>query len=72
MTGLHRVTGIGIATVRTTIELVVLVAGILLGGHAGLGTVMFALLAGYALAGIFRVLVWLTAPTPLAPEAEAA
>ena len=72
MTGLHRRTGIGIATVRTTIELVVLVAGILLGGHAGLGTVMFALLAGYALAGIFRVLVWATAPTPLAPEAEAA
>lgn len=72
MTGLHRRTGVGIATVRTTIELTVLVAGVLLGGHFGLGTVMFALIAGYALAGIFRVLVWMTAPVPPAPETEAA
>jgi uncharacterized membrane protein YczE len=64
MTGIHRRTGIGIATVRTTIEVFALLLGIILGGHAGLGTVAFAILVGYALAAIFRVLVWLTAPAP--------
>jgi uncharacterized membrane protein YczE len=64
MTGLHRQTGIGIATVRTTIELCALVVGIALGGHAGLGTVAFAVLVGYALAAIFRVLVSATTPRP--------
>jgi uncharacterized membrane protein YczE len=64
MTGIHRRTGIGIATVRTTIEVCALVLGIALGGHAGLGTVAFAVLVGYALAAIFRVLVWATAPRP--------
>jgi uncharacterized membrane protein YczE len=64
MTGLHRRTGIGIATVRTTIELCALVLGIALGGHAGIGTVAFAILVGYALAAVFRILVWLTAPRP--------
>jgi len=60
MTGIHRRTGVGIATVRTTIEVFALVLGIVLGGHAGLGTVAFAILVGYALAAIFRVLVWAT------------
>jgi uncharacterized membrane protein YczE len=74
MTGIHRRTGIGIATVRTTIEVCALVLGIALGGHAGLGTVAFAILVGYALAAIFRVLVWLTAarsPVEAVLEAEA-
>ncbi len=62
MTGLHRVTGLGIATVRTVMELVVLLGGIALGGHAGLGTALFALGVGYTLAASFRVLVWLTGP----------
>ena len=62
MTGIHRRTGVGVATVRTTIELCVLVIGIALGGHAGLGTVAFAILVGYALAAVFRVLVWATSP----------
>jgi uncharacterized protein len=73
MTGLHRRTGVGIATVRTTIELCVLVAGIALGGHAGLGTIAFAVLVGYGLAAIFRFLVWVTAARPgvdVALEAE--
>jgi uncharacterized protein len=73
MTGIHRRTGMGIATVRTSIEVCALLGGIALGGHAGLGTVAFALLVGYALAAIFRVLVWLTTPrTPseVALEAE--
>jgi uncharacterized membrane protein YczE len=64
MTGLQRRTGIGIATVRTTIELCVLVLGIALGGHAGVGTVAFAILVGYVLAAIFRLLVWATRPRP--------
>jgi uncharacterized membrane protein YczE len=69
MTGIHRQTGIGIATVRTTIEVCALVLGIALGGHAGLGTVLFAILVGYALAAIFRILVWVTAPRPAADVA---
>jgi hypothetical protein len=69
MTGIHRRTGIGIATVRTTIELCALVLGIALGGHAGIGTVAFAILVGYALAAIFRVLAWSTSPLPAAEVA---
>ena len=69
MTGIHRQTGIGIATVRTTIEVCALVVGIALGGHAGLGTVLFAILVGYALAAIFRILVWATTPRPAADVA---
>jgi uncharacterized membrane protein YczE len=73
MTGIHRRTGVGIATVRTTIELFALVLGIVLGGHAGLGTVAFAVLVGYALAAIFRIFVWLTrieAPSDVVLEVE--
>ena len=69
MTGIQRRTGIGIATVRTSIEVSVLVFGIALGGHAGVGTVAFAILMGYALAAIFRVLVWATAPRTAADVA---
>jgi uncharacterized membrane protein YczE len=42
MLGLHRRTGLSIRVARTSIELVVLVLGVLLGGTAGLGTVVFA------------------------------
>jgi uncharacterized membrane protein YczE len=66
MTGIQRRTGVGIATVRTTIEVCALALGIALGGHAGLGTVAFAILVGYALAAIFRILVWATRPRPAA------
>jgi len=48
MTGLARRTGIPIATVRLSIEITALVAGWLLGGRVGLGTVVFALTIGYA------------------------
>ena len=61
MTGIHRRTGIGVATVRTTIEIFALVVGIALGGRAGFGTVAFALLVGYMLAGFFRVMTWTVA-----------
>jgi len=42
MLGLHRRTGLSIRVARTSIELVVLVFGILLGGTAGIGTFVFA------------------------------
>ncbi len=54
MTGIHRRTGRPIASVRASIELTVLVIGILLGGTAGVGTVVFALLVGYCLALTFQ------------------
>lgn len=43
MTGLVARTGLSVRLVRTTIELVVLAGGWLLGGTVGLGTVLFAL-----------------------------
>lgn len=46
MTGLHRRTGWRIWIVRTGIEVVVLIAGVLLGGQFGIGTIAFALLIG--------------------------
>ena len=56
MTGIHLRTGFPIAAVRAGIELTVLVAGVLLGGLAGIGTVAFALLVGPAVALALRVL----------------
>jgi uncharacterized membrane protein YczE len=55
MTGLHRRTGFSVARVRTGIELTALVAGIVLGGTFGVGTVAFALLIGPAVALGLRV-----------------
>ena len=46
MTGLHRRTGRPIWMVRTSLEVVVLIAGVLLGGQFGIGTIAFALLIG--------------------------
>ena len=46
MTGLHRVTGRSLRLVRTAIEVAVLAAGVLLGGTAGAGTVVYALAIG--------------------------
>lgn len=46
MTGLHRQTGASLRLVRACIELSVLIAGFLLGGTAGIGTVVFALGVG--------------------------
>ncbi|MCB5165782.1 hypothetical protein LG634_13165 [Streptomyces bambusae] len=46
MTGLHRRTGRSIRLVRTGIELTVLAVGFLLGGTAGIGTVVYALAIG--------------------------
>jgi uncharacterized membrane protein YczE len=46
MTGFARSTGLSIRLVRTTIEVVVLGAGWLLGGPVGLGTVLYAVTIG--------------------------
>ena len=48
MTGLNRRFGIPVGRVRMGIEVTVLVAGWLLGGTVGVGTVLFALGVGYA------------------------
>jgi len=50
MTALHHKTGIRIGRVRLAIEGTVLVAGCLLGGTVGLGTLMFATLIGQSIA----------------------
>lgn len=62
MTGIHRRYGVRIWVVRTTIEVVVLAGGWLLGGTVGLGTVAFALFIG--------PLVNLTMPLLRAPDAR--
>ncbi len=46
MTGLSRVTGWPLGVTRGLVEVSVLVVGMLLGGVAGVGTLMFALLVG--------------------------
>ena len=56
MTGVQRITGKPIALVRGTIEVTVVFFGWLLGGTAGLGTIIFALGIGPAVAlGIYFV-----------------
>ncbi|MFF0415534.1 YitT family protein [Kitasatospora sp. NPDC004745] len=61
MTGLHRRTGRSLRLIRTGIEVTVLVAGVLLGGTAGVGTVAYALAIG-PLVQFF--LPWCTVPGP--------
>ncbi|MET9365332.1 hypothetical protein ABZX93_31070 [Streptomyces sp. NPDC006632] len=46
MTGLHRVTGRSIRLVRTSLEVLVVATGFLLGGSLGAGTVLYALAIG--------------------------
>ena len=46
MTGFARRTGLSIRVVRTTIEVVVLVVGWVLGGPVGVGTVLYAVTIG--------------------------
>jgi uncharacterized membrane protein YczE len=56
MTGIHRRFGWSIARTRTSIEVVVLVVGILLGGTFGIGTILFALGVGQIVQVVLRVL----------------
>lgn len=57
MTGLARRTGWSIRWVRTVIEITVLVIGVLLGGTAGVGTVVFAVGVGPLTQFFLRYLV---------------
>lgn len=50
MTGLHFKTGIPVARIRLSIEVVVLTLGWILGGTLGIGTFLFAALVGYSIA----------------------
>jgi uncharacterized membrane protein YczE len=50
MTGLHYRTGIPVGKVRLGIELTVLLTGWILGGTVGIGTAIFALFIGQAIA----------------------
>lgn len=61
MTALHNRTGWPVGRVRLGIELVVLVTGVILGGTAGLGTALFAILIGYSVALAFGVVARITA-----------
>ncbi len=72
MTGLHRRTGRSLRLVRTGLELTVVLLGLLLGGVAGVGTVLYALAIG-PFAQL--VLPWVTVdldlhvdPAPAAPD----
>jgi len=60
MTSLHRRSGIPVGRVRTAIEISVFLAGWALGGRIGLGTALFALLIGYAVAAGFGVVSRIT------------
>lgn len=56
MTGLHERTGRPLGWIRAGIELSALAGGVLLGGSAGIGTVVFAVLIGPAVATGVRLI----------------
>ena len=60
MTGLHQRTGVRVGRVRLGLEVVVSIAGAMLGGTLGLGTLLFALLIGQSVAISFGLLARLT------------
>jgi uncharacterized membrane protein YczE len=64
MTGLHHRTGVPVGRIRLVIEVVVLVVGWLLGGTVGVGTALFALLIGQAVAMGLQLVVHLAPPRP--------
>lgn len=76
MTGIHHRTGVPVARVRLSIEVVVLAAGWALGGTVGIGTVAFALLIGPSVAYGLRFAGWVggtgeTVTDDEAPELDA-
>jgi uncharacterized membrane protein YczE len=60
MTGIHNVTGVRVGRVRLAIEVTVLLAGALMGGTVGVGTLLFALLIGHSVAISLGVVARLT------------
>jgi uncharacterized membrane protein YczE len=69
MLALSRRTGVRIAVVRSSIELVVIAFGWVLGGTVGIGTVAVALLLGPSVEGSFWLFIrlGLAEPVPAAP-----
>ncbi|MEI6109491.1 MAG: hypothetical protein WCQ11_05420 [Actinomycetes bacterium] len=63
MTGLHYRTGIPIGRVRFVIEAAFLLAGWLLGGSVGLGTILVTLLVGEVVAIFFGIVGRVSKPT---------
>jgi uncharacterized membrane protein YczE len=65
MTALNRITGVRVSRIATSIEITVCVIGIILGGRFGIGTIMFALLIGQAVAYGFGIMSQISrTPTP--------
>jgi uncharacterized protein len=64
MTGIHHRTGRPVGVIRLVIEVAVLVVGVSLGGTFGIGTVLFALLIGQAVAIGLQVVTRLAPPLP--------
>ncbi|MFZ9857242.1 MAG: YczE/YyaS/YitT family protein [Roseiflexaceae bacterium] len=56
MTALHRITGIRVARIATSIEVVVFTLGVLMGGKYGIGTLVFAVCIGPAVAIGFSIM----------------
>ncbi|HSL42224.1 MAG TPA: hypothetical protein VK897_02255 [Anaerolineales bacterium] len=55
MLAIHRATGVSIRVARGAIEIIVVLIGWLLGGPAGIGTVVFALLIGPSVQWAFKL-----------------
>lgn len=76
MTGVHQRTGWKIWIVRTSIEVIVLSIGWVLGGNVGVGTVLFAILIGplcsWTIPFFAIKTVATSAPAAVAPSASAA
>ncbi|WP_448321539.1 membrane protein YczE [Streptomyces sp. CO7] len=68
MTGLHRRTGRSIRSMRTAIEVVVVLTGFLLGGTVGVGTLLYAL----AIGPLVQFFLRLFTPASTAPTASPA
>lgn len=72
MLALHRITGKSLRLARGAVELTIFIAGWLLGGPVGVGTLIFALLIGYSVQWAFKAFnVHPHGPekdVPLAPE----
>ena len=58
MMGLHRLTGRGVGTVRTLIEVTVVTLGFLLGGKIGIGTLAFSLTIGWFTQAFLTIFNW--------------
>jgi uncharacterized protein len=72
MTALHRLTGRPVARISTAIEVTVLLIGVLLGGRIGIGTLVFALTVGPAIAIGFTLVGRFAGVAEAAPAAAAA